>query len=174
MTMLQSEIWLPIKGFETKYEVSSLSNIRTIKTGRIKKQNLNPNGYLMVVLTKGINKYPHRLSAEAFIPNPLNLPQVNHLDGNKQNNDISNFEWASRSRNIKHGFEMGLITSNGKGKFLSLNPNSKSVIAIKEMTIIEFGSLIECAKYIGAGYSNLARWIVDKEREFNGFLVYSI
>lgn len=69
-------------------------------------------GYKMVGLKingKMKSKSIHRLMAEIFIPNPDNLPQVNHKDGNKENNDISNLEWMTRAQNSQHAYDNGLL-----------------------------------------------------------------
>lgn len=82
-------------------------------------------------LTKSV--LVNRVIALAFIPNPLKLPQVNHLDGNKENNAVSNLEWASASMNEKHAFATGLKSSRG-----SANANAKlssvDVSLIREST----------------------------------------
>ena len=88
--------------------------------GRKKACTDNGLGYLQVKFTinkKTYHKYVHRMVAEAFIPNPNNYTDVNHKDGNKQNNHISNLEWVSHSQNIYHALENGLLSRNEKGKF---------------------------------------------------------
>ena len=82
------ETWIKVKGFEL-YSVSDQGNVRNDKTGRILKGGLDKDGYPQVILCKNgsrVNRKVHRLVAEAFVPNPDNKPQVNHIDGNKQNN----------------------------------------------------------------------------------------
>lgn len=71
----------------------------------------------------------HRLVAITFIPNIDNKPEVNHIDGNKENNCISNLEWTTSSENMQHAFKMGLakVNKNMKGRFGTDNPNSKPV-----------------------------------------------
>ena len=74
--------------------------------------SINSSGYKKIVLRKngvGKNEYLHRLLAIHFIPNPDNLPNVNHKDGNKSNNSVENLEWVNRSENIKHAYENKLI-----------------------------------------------------------------
>jgi hypothetical protein len=120
------EIWKEIKGYEGLYQVSnlgrvkSLSKVKELYNGGLyntKDKILTPrisNGYISVSLhkhNKGITKLIHRLVAEAFIPNPEGKPQVNHIDGNKTNNILSNLEWNTRSENIQHAFNTSLKIS---------------------------------------------------------------
>lgn len=89
------------------------------------------------------------------------------------NNHFENLEWVTRSRNIIHGFENGLIKSNLTGKFGCLNSKARPVVAIKEMAIVEFGSIIECARYVGGKYNNIRSNFLNK-KPFNGFQIYSL
>lgn len=104
-------------GYENIYEVSSYGRIKSIKFSKIKyiKPKQNHGGYLEVLLYNKDGKRKtarvHRLVAEAFVPNPKNLPEVNHIDGDKTNNYINNLEWTSRSRNQKHAYKTGLMGS---------------------------------------------------------------
>ncbi len=93
------EIYKPIDGYD--YEISNTGQVRSVRTGRILKQFL-VNGYLRVGLSKdGVEKkfYIHRLVAQAFIPNPKNKPQIDHIDGNKQNNRVDNLRWVTSKEN---------------------------------------------------------------------------
>lgn len=117
--MLNIEIWKPVIGYETNYEVSNFGNVRSLnKRGNnyhhILSAHLQGNKkYLQVNLwlkNKTKKKRIHRLVAEAFIPNPNNLPEVNHIDGNRYNNHVSNLEWVTSSENKLHAFKTGLRT----------------------------------------------------------------
>ena len=105
---MKKEIWKPIKGYEGLYMVSNWGRVKSIKFGkeRILKPVTNSSGYLLVGLYKNNieKKYSvHRLVAEAFIPNPYNLPQLNHRDENKLNNNVDNLEWCTNEYNINYG-----------------------------------------------------------------------
>lgn len=97
-------IWKVINEFPN-YSVSDDGRVKNNKTGKILAPSPDSNGYLSVGLYrdgKHTTKRIHKLVAEAFIPNPLNLHEVNHIDGNKNNNDKSNLEYCTRSYNMLH------------------------------------------------------------------------
>ena len=100
-----------IQGFEN-YEVSTFGNVRNIKTGRILKPLLNKDGYKRTHL-KNTDQKIHRLVASAFIPNPNNKPCIDHIDGDRTNNNISNLRWVSHSEN---SMNKGLHSNNISGK----------------------------------------------------------
>ena len=108
MTCHSKEIWKDIQGYEGMYQVSSHGRVRSFKWNRCKilKTRKDKKGYIVVTLTKHSKNYVpkvHRLVAIAFIPNPNNLPQVNHKDEDKSNNNIDNLEWCTNEYNRNYG-----------------------------------------------------------------------
>lgn len=114
------EEWKDIVGYEGYYQVSSDGNVRSLNRtvhhsknsgtrilfGRMIKNHKNTKGYISVALSKNgvVAMYRvHRLVAKMFVPNPNNLPEINHIDENKSNNASSNLEWVSHLNNIRHG-----------------------------------------------------------------------
>lgn len=116
------EVWRPVVGWEGLYEVSSHGRVRSVecdtiryrngkptpyhKRQQLRKQKSTANGYMLVVLHRdSVEKtcLVHRLVAEAFIPNPDNLPEINHKDQDKKNNQTDNLEWCTRKYNMNYG-----------------------------------------------------------------------
>ena len=111
---MNAEVWKPIKGYESLYEISNRGTIRKINNKKLKMPHKHRMGYLKVMLySNGKEKsfYLHRLIAKAFIPNPKNYPCVNHINGTKNDNSINNLEWCTRSQNTQHAYNTGLIKS---------------------------------------------------------------
>ena len=110
------EIWKEIPGTNGEYQVSNIGRVKTTKTGRILRQCLdNITGYYRVCLFKTDRRKRmkvHRLVAAAFIPNPDNLPFINHIDGNKLNNNVSNLEWCTAKHNSVHARRTGLMAGH--------------------------------------------------------------
>lgn len=142
------EIWLDIKNWEGMYQVSNLGRVRSldrkvgharqpnrIYKGKILKNVLNSH-YLNVSLSRNCEWGPyniHRLVAETFIPNPHNKPQVNHKDGNKLNNYVSNLEWVTRSENSQHAVRTGLLLPTSGEKHGRSKLTEKQVLEIRKV-----------------------------------------
>lgn len=123
------EIWKDIKGYEGLYQVSNKGNVRSLDRivkhpinkflkikGKLRCKSKDSDGYLIIGLCKnGKNKtYKyHRLVAFHFIPNPENKPEVNHIDGDKTNNNDWNLEWNTNQENITHSIDTGLANRTG-------------------------------------------------------------
>ena len=164
---MNNEVWKPIKDFEN-YEVSNLGRVRNtiFKNNicekpkiKILKQCLQNSGYLKTTIRKNkkqYNKTIHRLVAETFIPNPNNLPCINHKDGNKHNNCVDNLEWCTYSYNNKEAYRMGLKKPYQTGKYGADSLKAIKVLMIDKNTneiLKEFGSLIDAAHYVGKNKS---------------------
>lgn len=112
------EEWKPVVGFDGLYQVSNLGRVKSLnynKTGeeRLMTPSVYSNGYLRVKLAKNkVRKLylVHRLVAMAFIPNPYNLPCINHKDENPSNNCVENLEWCTQQYNLTYGTRIEKVT----------------------------------------------------------------
>lgn len=165
-----NEEWKPIPDFEGHYEASNTGKIRsvsrTVKSGRgyktiiskILKTSIDEWGYEKVCLSKNNKQYHrkvNRLVALAFIPNPNNLPQVNHKDGIKINNSVENLEWCNASENMLHCYANGLS-------------NWETKIRIVETDEV-FNSITECARTIKGYVSLIDACLSGKRKTHKGY-----
>lgn len=170
------EIWKDVVGYESTHQISNLGRVRvkeriihTSTGNRIYKSKLlNPqttNGnYKFVILIVNNNRktaYIHRLVAEAFIPNPDNLPCVNHKDEDKNNNEVSNLEWCTVAYNNSYGTRLDRVSKAMSKPILQYT--------LKDEFIREWSSTKEAAKSIGCGRENINSCLIGRTKTASGF-----
>ena len=158
------EIWKDIKDYEGLYQVSNLGRVKRITTGRVLKPLKHANGYLMVKLSKNsivYTKTVHRLVAEAFIPNPEHKSEINHIDENKTNNNVSNLEWMTRKENINHGTRTERMSKTQSIPIIAIN--------IKTGESKEFYGARECARQLGLTHGNITSVLKGRYKQTGGY-----
>ena len=174
------EIWKDIKGYEGLYQVSNMGRIKSIDRyvprkngklqhvyGKIMTSFDNGRGYKQVYLTKNsITKAHsvHRLVANAFIPNPDNLPQVNHKDEDKANNRVDNLEWCTQKYNQNYG----TISIRKSQKLLNDKNKSKPVLqySLDGTFIKEWKSTRDVQRNLGFDNSHISKCCRGKQANY--------
>lgn len=132
------------------YEITVDGKVINKKTGRVLKGQPNGKGYLRVSIG-GKLQFIHRLVAIKYIPNPNNLEQVNHKDGNKLNNCVDNLEWVSNQTNRNHAVEQGLHIHGEQCPWAKLTQSDVDFIR----TLQGYKTAIEVAEYYGVSKSTI-------------------
>ena len=170
---MSKEIWKDINGFENKYQISNLGRVKSLNNGKgfIRERiltNVLDKGYLMVCLCKNSkpkNYRNHRLVAQAFIPNPLNKPQINHINGIRNDNRIENLEWCTGSENMIHAFKTGLqVVPKGKENHMYGTIPKNSKLVLDTQTGIFFNSIKEAAKTFNINHVTLWTQLSGKHK----------
>lgn len=177
------EIWKDIPNYEGLYQVSNLGNVKSLDhyssngftdilyKGRLLKQQKDKYGYLSVVLYKN-GKYKrckvHRLVALAFIENLYDMTEINHIDGNKKNNNVSNLEYSTRSLNNKHAYSIGLKSP----KLGTDNNLSKGIeqLDLNYRLIATWSSARDIARVLNIDDSSVIKCCKGKRKTTGGYL----
>lgn len=172
----KTEIWRKHPEY-TEIEVSSLGRVRTLDKevstksgmrfvkGRILKQQENNCGYLQAqfyINGKQTKKLVHRLVAQAFIPNPDNLPQVNHKDNDRTNNNVSNLEFCTASYNNQYREKFGISTTESQG-------NPLFAIDLNTMEVSRFRSQGEAGRVLGVNPHHVNNVIKGRRKATGGY-----
>ena len=170
------ELWKDVKGYEGQYKVSNLGNVKSLKylhhnKEAIIKGGIKKTGYRQVILSKNYkNKYVsvHRLVAEAFIPNPLNKPQINHINGNKLDNRVGNLEWCTGSENVIHAYKTGLqIPKTAENNLYSKKVNQYDM---NNNLIRKYYAVREAARVNKLNPRDISKCCQGKRKQVGGYI----
>ena len=174
---METEIWKSHPDI-VGIEVSSLGNVRTLDRvvprkngtyhtkGRVLKQSNGSNGYLQVSVKvdgKSTSKRVNRLVAQTFLPNPNNLPQVNHRDCDKTNNKVENLEFCTASYNAKYRDKFGISNAELKGHPLF-------AINLDTLEVSHFRSQGEASRELGVNRPDINKVVKGRAKQTGGFL----
>jgi predicted XRE-type DNA-binding protein len=160
--------WVDVKGYEKYYMISDKGNVyskRYKRNMKPQKSGKNSEGYIQIGLTNEDGRKLvclHKLLMEHFIPNPNNHPCGNHIDGNKQNNDLNNLEWCTLSENQKHAFKTGLNKAKVGNEVHTSKLNDDIVRQIRNLYDTNRYSQTTLANLFGVNQTNIG-FIVRRE-----------
>lgn len=151
------ELWRDIKGYENEYQISTIGRLKSVKSNLIMKPMVATNGYLIACLWQNNKQRKitiHRLVADAFLPNPHGLPEINHIDEDKTNNRVENLEWCTHLYNMNYGNVCRKIGNANRGKTPSEETRRKLSLDTSRRRWINNGTI---NKYVNV--DELEKWL---------------
>lgn len=180
---METEVWLPITGYEGLYEISNFGRVKSlISKGAVMAPQLNSTGYERVFLRKeGIQKsvFVHVLVARAFTPNPDGKPIVDHIDGDKRNNAASNLRWCTQKENLNFELAKKNRTESHRaenspwfGKTGRKHPSSKAVAQYSASGefLKSFGGLSEASRETNIDIGNISNCCRGSRKTAGGYI----
>lgn len=166
----QETIFEKVKGFKD-YVISRDGRIVSLRTKKELKKSNHSGGYLVITLRnsktkKYYTKYFHRVIATQFIPNPLKLTDINHIDGDKKNNSLDNLEWVTRKENVIHAHRIGKCPRT-INHIRALKDRGK--IVYHEEIGVFYESIEEASIYSGIKYSTLRCYLVGSIKKYSPY-----
>lgn len=180
------EVWKEIEGFNGDYLVSNYGRVKSFKMKheRIMRLRKDKDGYMLITLHNNnhvTTKKVHRLVAQAFIPNPENLPQVNHKDENKANNIVDNLEWCTCKYNINYGAHTQKVANTQRGRKHTcehiqkirenaINKRKVKMLSLDGKVIKRFKSASDAGRYVNGNTTNVIAVIKGRSQTYKGYL----
>jgi hypothetical protein len=162
------EEWRDVVGYEGYYQVSNLGRVRSVdrtvrcrgnvfRSGKVRSLGNGTNGYIVVVLYKdghSSTRSVHRIVAEAFIPNPKNLPVIDHINGDKHDNRVDNLRWATQAQNIQYSIDNKTFDIDKRKRILIDGELWKKAVEVTRHSVIRndgivYSSVTEAASALG-------------------------
>ena len=182
---MEKEEWCDIIDYENLYQCSNLGRIKSLGNGdsnnskeRILKQGINKKGYCVVVLCKEgkcKSHLVHRIVATAFISNIENKPHIDHIDTNKQNNNVNNLRWVTQKQNCNNPITKDKLSKALKGKIVSQehkNKLSKPILQLSKrgnIILRKWDSLSQVERELGICHSNICECCNGKRKTAKGY-----
>ena len=175
------EEWRDIQGYEGIYQISNLGRVKSIggrcgtvnRKEKIRAKSFTHDGYEKIRLQhngKDETKRVHRLVADAFIPNPENKDTINHKDGDKTNNTVSNLEWLDRTEQMLHAYKLRLKAPQNGSENVNAKLTDEQVREIRRLYIPyskEYGTVALARKY---GVTNRIIGLIVKNKEYKNVI----
>ena len=176
---IECEQWDNVVGYEGLYMVSNMGRIKSVKFGKenMLRQSFNTWGYLMVGICRNgisVTKSVHRLVAAHFLPNPENKPQINHKNGVKTDNKVTEIEWVTNKENSAHAWSTGLIRVT-EAQVIKMRNAKKGKTHLGKLVLnlqtgVYYDSVKDAAFSLGLKRTTLGNMLVGRNKNRTSFI----
>ena len=167
------EHWKDVEGFEDLYSISDTGKVLSKRSGRIRKTSVNNSGHECIRIYKNKKQYNftiHRLVAMTFIPNPLSLKEINHIDENKLNNNVQNLEWCTRKYNQEYSGNIKKFVNAGAAAVKRIRSKKVVQYTLDGEFIKEWLSAREAEAALGIARTGIGKCCLGQYKQCGGYL----